>query len=67
MKTKAKEIPINKMILDTHLLSREIIEVAIADFRAKGELNLVSPEHAKVAGLTVSESPVIGEDRALDR
>lgn len=31
------------------------------------ELNLISPEHAKVAGLTVSESPVIGEGRALDR
>lgn len=30
-----------QIIVDTHLLSREIIEAAIADFRAKGELNWV--------------------------
>ncbi|XUA21470.1 hypothetical protein ACQVA2_22220 (plasmid) [Citrobacter sp. OP27] len=38
-----------QIIADTPSLSREIIEAAIADFRAKGELNWLSPEPAKVA------------------
>lgn len=41
-----------QIIVDSALLSREIIETAIAIFRAKGELNWLSPESAKIAGLT---------------
>lgn len=40
-----------QIIVDSALLSREIIETAIAVFRAKGELNWLSPDVAKVAGL----------------
>lgn len=40
-----------QIIVDSPLLSREIIETAIAVFRTKGELNWLSPNAAKVAGL----------------
>lgn len=41
-----------RIVVDADVLSREIIETAIADFLAKGEVNWVSPEPVTNVGLT---------------
>ena len=41
-----------QIIVDAEVLSREIIEAAIADFCAKGEVNWLSPEPARIEGLS---------------